>query len=72
MRVIVPSEQVRGRRHHGCVIDEDVSEYVKSTIIYPVITPRMIFTKDYIYEPWENTKRRIAEVKRGETDGRNH
>lgn len=72
LKIVVTSDQSRGRKFHGCVIDEDITGYVKNTIIYPTITQRMIFVEDYIYEPWENTKRRVVEVKIGEKNGRNH
>ena len=32
----------------------------------------MISGENYIFESWEDVKRRVAEVKIGETDGRNH
>lgn len=72
LRIITSSDQSRGRKFHGCVIDKDIAEDVKNIIIYPKIIPRMISGENYIFESWEDVKRRVVEVKIGEKDGRNH
>lgn len=42
MKVFVPSDNCRGYKINGCLIDEDIAQDVKDCIIYPRIMQRYV------------------------------
>ena len=69
MRVFVPSDNCRGCKFNGFLIDEDIAQDVKDCIIHPMIVQRLIEVDDGIleFEDTLETNKRIVEVEMQET-----
>lgn len=65
MKIFQPSENCRGYKFNGCLIDENIAQDVKDCIIYPIIMPRLIKFDDgrIEFEDWSEVKNRIVTVK---------
>ena len=63
LKVIKCNERQRGIKTTGCIIDEDISDYEKSTLIYTKLVPRIISIQNGIFESSEEIKARVHEVK---------
>lgn len=65
MRVFVPSDNCRGYKFNGCLIDENIAQDVKDCIIHPIIMSRLIKFDDgrIEFEDWSEVKERIVTVK---------
>lgn len=63
MKVFVPSDNCRGYKINGCLIDEDIAQEVKDCIIYPRIMQRYIEVDGILeFEDRLETNKRIVEV----------
>lgn len=64
MKIFQPSENCRGYKFNGCIVDADIRQEIKHCIIYPIIAPRLIKIDDsYIgFEDWSETNKRVVEV----------
>lgn len=45
-----------------CLIDIDIFDNIKRTIIYPQLFPRTTSEKNYNFESWDEVKKRVVEV----------
>lgn len=63
MKVFVPSDNCRGYKINGCLIDEDIAQDVKDCIIYPMIMQRYVEVNGILkFEDRLETNKRIVEV----------
>lgn len=64
MRVFVPSDNRRGFKCNGCLIDENIAQDIKNCILRPMIIPRLIEVDDGVleFEDRLETNKRIVEV----------
>ena len=63
MKVFVPSDNCRGCKFNGCLIDEDIAQDVKDCIIYPMIMQRFVEVDGVLeFEDRLETNKRIVEV----------
>ena len=63
MKVFVPSDNCRGYKINGCLIDEDIAQDVKDCIIYPMIMQRYVEINGILkFENRLETNKRIVEV----------
>lgn len=63
MKVFVPSDNCRGYKINGCLIDEDIAQDVKDCIIYPRIMQRYVEVDGVLkFEDRLETNKRIVEV----------
>ena len=63
MKVFVPSDNCRGYKINGCLIDEDIAQDVKDCIIYPMIMQRYVEVNGILeFEDKLETNKRIVEV----------
>ena len=62
LKVIVPTESSRGNKTNGCLIDIDILDNIKRTIIYPQLFPRLLSEEKYNFDSWNNVKERVVEV----------
>ena len=63
IKVFVPSDNCRGYRINGCLIDEDIAQDVKDCIIYPRIMQRYVGVDGVLkFEDRLETNKRIVEV----------
>lgn len=63
MKVFVPSDNCRGYKINGCIIDEDIAQDVKDCIIYPRIMQRYVEVDGVLkFEDRLETNKRIVEV----------
>lgn len=61
IKLLVLSDHIRGEKYNGCLIDEDISTYVKQTFIFPKMMP--ILNSDIYSDSWESVKKRVSECK---------
>ena len=63
MKVFVPSDNCRGYKINGCLIDEDIAQDTKDCIIYPLIMQRYVEVDGVLkFEDRLETNKRIVEV----------
>ncbi len=62
LKIIKPSDYQRGIKTTGCIIDEEISDIEKHTLIYPKLIPRIIDIQNGIWEPSEKLQERVHEV----------
>lgn len=63
IKVFVPSDNCRGYKINGCLIDEDIAQDVKDCIIYPLIMQRYAEVDGVLkFEDRLETNKRIVEV----------
>ena len=62
LKVIVPTESSKGNKTNGCLIDIDIFDNTKRTIIYPQLFPRTTSEKNDNFESWDEVKKRVVEV----------
>lgn len=63
MKVFVPSDNCRGYKINGCLIDEDIAQDVKNCIIYPMIIQRYVEVDGVLeFEDRLETNKRIVDV----------
>ena len=63
MRVFDPSDNCRGYRINGCLIDENIAQDVKYCLIYPRIMQRHVEVDGILeFEDIAETNKRIVEV----------
>lgn len=63
MKVFVPSDNCRGYKINGCLIDEDIAQDTKDCIIYPRIMQRYVEVDGVLkFEDRLETNKRIVEV----------
>lgn len=64
MKVFVPSDNCRGYKINGCLIDEDIAQDIKNCILRSMIVPRLIEVDDGVleFEDRLETNKRIVEV----------
>lgn len=63
MKVFVPSDNCRGYRINGCLVDENIAQDVKDCIIYPMIAQRFVEVDGVLkFEDRLETNKRIFEV----------
>lgn len=63
MKVFVPSDNCRGYKINGCLIDEDIAQDVKDCIIYPQIMQRYVEVDGVLkFEDRLETNKRIVKV----------
>ena len=64
MKVFVPSDNCRGYKINGCLIDENIAQDVKNCILRSMIVPRLIEVDDGVleFEDRLETNKRIVEV----------
>ena len=63
LKIAECSNHRRGIRITGCLIDKDISEYVRRTLIYPKLIPAVIDMQNGIREPYEESWKKVHEVK---------
>lgn len=65
MKIFQPSENCRGYKFNGCIVDKNITQNVKDCIIHPIIMPRLIKFDDgrIEFEDWSEVKNRIVTVK---------
>lgn len=56
IKVLPATDNARGRRWNGVIIDSEIDKEIQDCIIYPKIIPRYL---DKEFEPFEETKKRI-------------
>ena len=67
MKVFVPSDNCRGCKFNGCIIDENIEQDVKDYTIYPTITQKYVEVDGILkFENRLETNKRIVEVDVGE------
>ena len=63
MRVFVPSDNCRGYKFNGCLIDENIAQDVKDCSIYPMIAQRFVEVDGVLkFENILETNKRVVEV----------
>ena len=62
LKIIKPSDYQRGIKMTGCIIDKDILDHEKYTLIYPKLTPRIIDMQNGVWEPSEKLQERVHEV----------
>lgn len=63
-KVFVPSDNCRGYRINGCLIDENIAQDIKNCILRPIIVPRLVEIDGVSkFEDRLETNKRIVEVK---------
>lgn len=62
LKIIKPSDYQRGIKMTGCIIDKDILDHEKYTLIYPKLIPRIIDMQNGIWEPSEKLQERVHEV----------
>ena len=62
LKVVKCSDRQRGMKITGCIIDKDILDHEKYTLIYPKLTPRIIDIQNGIWEPSEKLQERVHEV----------
>lgn len=63
IKVFVPSDNCRGCKFNGCLIDEDMAQDVKDCIIYPMIVQRFVEVNGVLkFENRFETNKCIVEV----------
>lgn len=60
IKIIVPSDSVRGYRFNGVIIDDCISLKEKKEIIFPKLVPRIL--GKYDWESMEDVRKRILTV----------
>ena len=63
LKIVKRSDCRRGLRITGCLIDKDISEYIKRTLIYPKLIPAVIDMQNGIHESHEELWKKVHEVK---------
>lgn len=65
MKIFQPSENCKGYKFNGCIVDADIRQDVKDCIIHPIIMPRLIKFDDgrIEFEDWSDVKKRIVTAK---------
>lgn len=62
LKIIKPFDRQRGIKVTGCIIDKDILDHEKYTLIYPKLTPRIIDMQNGVWEPSEKLQERVHEV----------
>ena len=64
IKIFLASENCRGCRFNGCIVDTNIKQDIINCIIRPSIIPRLIKIDDscFEFEDWSETKKRIVEV----------
>ena len=62
LKIVKCSDCRRGLRITGCLIDKDISEYAKHTLIYPNLIPAVIDMQNGIRESYEDAWKKVYEV----------
>lgn len=63
MRVFVPSDNCRGYKFNGCLVDENIAQDVKDCSIYPMIAQRFVEVDGVLkFENILETNKRVVEV----------
>ena len=62
LKIIKPFDRQRGIKVTGCIIDKDILDHEKYTLIYPKLTPRIIDMQNGVWEPSEKLQDRVHEV----------
>ena len=63
LKIVKCSDCRRGPRITGCLIDKDISEYIRRTLIYPKLIPAVIDMQNRIHESHEELWKKVHEVK---------
>jgi len=61
IRISIASENCRGQRHNGAIIDKDIDYQILSNIIFPKFIPMRNYETEQ-FEPWENVTKRVFYV----------
>ena len=56
LKILPTTDNARGRRWNGVIIDSEIDREIQNCIILPKIIPRYL---DKEFEPYEETKKRI-------------
>lgn len=64
IKIFRASENCRGCKFNGCIIDTNIKQEIKKCIIRPSIIPRLIKIDDSCieFEDWSEVDKRIVEV----------
>lgn len=64
IKIFRASENCRGCKFNGCIVDTNIKQEIRNCIIRPSIMPRLIEIDDNCieFEDWSETKKRIVEV----------